>query len=344
MDAMRDVHFAGHEGLREYDALESLTDWYHSHGIYRRQQTRFDTSGAVHWARTVARRQPLTAQGSVLYPNHVALRREDALNDISAIQAMVTVQLMRRYGRPVPDSLRHLAIAKGHTLDEWPLPASRANYLVRQIEAERRVTFQTESLALLSALQSALAESTTARLTRPQVFGTTAFYAVWEDACRVLFESFAINVQLARPTWHVQTNSRWLSLEHDQRPDFLFGGGQCLYIGDAKYYYPFPQSRPGAPDIVKQVYYAESMPKGNNLRSLFLLPEPSVETARYLGTATIEAGSRKFISTEAWGLATDLVFRGYLSPSREYARLILRLLDSGRPQMPEHLTKSPPSV
>jgi hypothetical protein len=340
-DALRDANFSSPEALREYDSMERLDAWFKTNGIYRREQVFISASGKIHWGRTIARQQPLIMQGSIVYPSHVSSKREGVFNEVSAIQLGVTAQLLHRYSRPVPDPLRHAVISSSTPIVNWPLPASSASYFLRKIDAERRVTFRTDSLDLFGALRGALLDATVGRSSRPQIFGTTAFYSVWEDACRSFFEEQATFVSVACPTWLIPTENGVDQYEHDQVPDFVFTGKGHLYVGDAKYYFPFPRSRPGSPDIVKQLFYAESIVCDKPIRSVFFLPDPRACIASFKGVANIQGSAKLFQFVEAWGLNTSMVFDAYLNQLSGRALNTISLLDRSEFYVTELLAQTP---
>jgi len=348
-DHYRDPEYGDSDVLREFDALMGLRDWFSAHGLYRREQARESAVGRPHWVRTIARRQPLVMQNAVIYPSIVAERREGALNDISALQASVLVRLLDRYGFPVPPEIRHAEIATGALAGPWPFTPETRAYFLRRLASEQLIVFRTTTLQLLTLLRGALDSKLAAPTMPPQIFGTTAFYSVWEDACRTGICGDvppAVVSNIAQPTWFSVDAAGGKHVHaHSQIPDLLVGRATCLLIIDAKYYYPFPDSRPGGPDIIKQVYYAESLASaGVETRSLFLLPISGTAVPRFLGYATIEGGMRQFGEVEAWGVDPAWLFSDYPRVSASRANGVIdRILDA-RKNVGEFIAQAPTSI
>jgi hypothetical protein len=184
LDHFRDPEYGDSQVLREFDALIGLRDWFNAHGLYRREQPRTTSTGRTHWVRTIGRRIPLSVQGEVIYPLTVAERREGMLNEISSLHIGILQRLTERYGLPVSPALRHAELATGTLIEAWPLRTDTRTYYQRRVAKEQRDVFRTDALHLLNLLDSALDSRLAEPSAVPQIFGTTAFYAVWEDACR----------------------------------------------------------------------------------------------------------------------------------------------------------------
>lgn len=320
VDRIRDPEYGSSEVLREFDALLGLRDWYFAHGIYRRERGRVSGHGRPHWAKTIAKRTPLLIQGSAVYPSVIAERREGALDDISALQLGVLRHLLDRYGFEVPTSLVHAEEATGTTVCEWPLPDNQRNYQLRRLAAEQRNAFRTDMLRLFGLLRESLDSRLAGATQQLQIYGTTAFYAVWEDACRVALDghtSIDPAPLVGQPVWWaLDPVGTKVKYEATQLPDIIVVQDDWHIIVDAKYYYRFPQARPGAPDIIKQFYYMESLcAPAEHVLSVFLLPVPGATVPVFLGYATIEGAHRAFDRIEAWGIDPTLALTQYASHS-----------------------------
>ncbi|WPB57365.1 LlaJI family restriction endonuclease [Xylophilus sp. GOD-11R] len=331
VDELRFPEFSDAEVLREFDALIALREWFAVHGFYRQKVERRSTGGRPNWALTMARQSPLVVGGSVLYPTIESERQHDAFNDITALQIGLMSALSRRYGLPISDELRTAALAAGPSIDVWPLPTATQQYLQKRVLAEKRVQFRSDNLRLLTLLEQILGSRLASRNRKIEVYGTTAFYSVWEDGCRVLFGGMAKPAEaIGHPTWtYIGENGAILEQER-QLPDIVIASGDKLFILDAKYYFPFVKSKPGAPDIVKQLYYAEAVVAStwSAIRSLFILPMNDAWSLQRLGDATIEGSARNFPIVEAWGIEPKVVFASYPNAPEASETTGRRLLDA----------------
>jgi hypothetical protein len=340
----RDPEFPERTSLREFDIANELDSWFKTHGIYRREYQRLGSIGRTHWPRTIASQQPLHIQESIIYPRLVAERREGAFNEISSLQLGVTRALLQKYEIPVEGGLRHAWLAVGPMTGTWPLGELDSAYYLRRLDSERRTVFRSDTLRLLSALRGALMV-VPGRATQPRIFGTTAFYAVWEDACRMLFDARACVLPMVNPVWTVADNRGGLgAVEHDQIPDIIFSGERSVYIADAKYYWPFPVARPGISDIVKQVYYAETSESSSPIRSLFILPSTQNLKPTLLGCTRIESSRRPFPTIEAWGIDPTLVLSNYALGRFEDTDHFVSEIDRGTRQVAEVLGQAPATI
>lgn len=313
-DQLRFPEFSDTEVLREFDAILALREWFALHGLYRQEIEKRSTGGRPNWARTVARRAPLVIGDSVLYPTVESERRHDAFNDITALQVGLMSILSHRYGLPISEELRAAALATGTLIDTWPLTPAAQQYLQKRVIAEKRVQFRSDNLRLLTLLEQILGSRLATRNRQIEIFGTTAFYAVWEDGCRVLFGGMRSPADaIGHPTWTFTSQGKVVTEQLVQLPDVVIAKGEQLFILDAKYYFPFDKSKPGAPDIVKQVYYAEAVAESSwsSVRSLFILPMNMAWSPCYLGRAAIARSARSFPTVEAWGIEPRVVFASY---------------------------------
>lgn len=316
IDNVYDPEYGNNEVLREFDALQRIQEWFFAHGLYRREQTQVSDQGRPHWVKTIAKRSPILIQGAAIYPQVIAERREGVLNDISALQVGMLRRLLERYGIIVPGAVEHAERATGSIVQLWPIPDDQRTYLDRRLALEQRSIFRTDSLQLLRLLRELLGSRLAGTDSKPQIYGTTAFYSVWEDACRI-FIGADCQVDpvssIGQPVWWARSNKgEKARYEQAQIPDIVIVRGVWNLIVDAKYYYRFPASRPGGPDIVKQLFYMEALrsPRANVL-SVFLVPFPGVGKPQFLGYSTIEGAHRQFPKIEVWGLDPAQVFAKY---------------------------------
>lgn len=349
VDIQRDPEFGNSDVLREFDALTALQDWFSTHGLYRREQAITGARGRPHWVKTVARAPALVMQGAVVYPTTVAERREGVLNDISGLQASALVLLLSRYGLPVPAAVRNAELATGSAIDQWPLDVDTRNYYERRLANEQRSVYRSDTLRLFKILRELLSTRLAQPLGQPQIYGTTAFYSVWEDACRTgLGQDIPADsvAQIAQPTWWVHTTTgAKTQISQSQVPDLVVLRNGWVVILDAKYYYPFPHSRPGGPDIVKQIYYAESLNyPAERVLSIFVLPKPGATIPVLLGYATIEQAQRPFGRIEAWGIDPRAILTEYPTVSASRSNTLIDAILSSRDAVAKLVAQPPANI
>lgn len=348
-DKIRDPEYGNSEVLREFDALQQLREWFISHGLYRREQAQQSDRGRPHWGRTMAKRSPVIIQGAAIYPTMITERREGLLNDISALQISVLKNLLQRYGFPVPSDILHAEQATATSFPGWPLPESIRTYFLRRLAIEQRSIYRTDILQLLRLLKEVLDSRLAGAASQPQIYGTTAFYAVWEDACRTATAGYALtdpDAVLGRPVWWVRTpNGEKVQHRLTLIPDVVLIRDTWHLILDAKYYYRFPDARPGAPDVVKQLYYMESLTTPQpNVLSVFVLPWPGATEPTFLGYATIEGAHRKFAKIEAWGVDPQNLLSEYPSSSPHRANAFVLPILTQRNRVTELVGQAPMSI
>lgn len=290
--------------LREFDLTLALRNWAFEFGVYRRAMSGGCDGGRTDWTRTMARRDPIITAGSAVYPSSIGSKTISVLNEVSDLQCAVTGDLCKRYGLEIPPQLSLGAPNPLTSVDFRAEP--HRSYFLRIILAEQQKVYKADLLRLFKLLNVALSSGSSYK-GKPQVYGTTAFHSVWEDACRTRLEGAAHSFEMAHPTWLFADGRE---RTHEQTPDLVVEYSKVVFIIDAKYYFPFPEARPGAPDIVKQISYEEAI-SSKNKRSLFIIPDTTAVAPRYLGSATIPSASRVFPKIDAWGFSPYVVLAEY---------------------------------
>lgn len=317
------IEYKDESTFREFDALMTLINWYKEHGIYTREQRKHSISnGRVNWLKTLSSTAPLFSSGSVVYPYPISATQTNITNEISFLQLLVLKELLIKYEIPLPHSIEidfnHL---KSH-LPEDPFSEIGKSYYLNRLERERLDVFRTDRLVLLDLLIECLnGFNKLSGYSRCQFYGTNAFYAVWEDACRYFLVNDLIqnDIKIAQPKWYLW-NGNHFNKEFDggqQRPDImkLDDDGNVIIL-DAKYYYPFPKAFPGWQDIVKQIYYSQSITSHLDTKRInaFLFPDPSASDFQFAGKVAVESeGSQIFPEVEAWLVNPKIVFNHYRS-------------------------------
>ncbi|OWY32671.1 hypothetical protein CEJ45_20750 [Herbaspirillum aquaticum] len=348
-DQRRDPEFGNEQILREYDAMYALRDWFFHHGIYRRDEAETGKSGKVHWAKTISKRIPLLSRSGVVYPEVIGERKVSTFNEISSLQIEILQYLLKRYDEDLPLQVSQAQQSQENYLLRDILHPNKRPFLLRRLALEKREVYQSEKVRLLDLLtqivDSRLAESAS----QPQIYGTTAFYSVWEDVCRsVLCGTAPLDPEslLGEPVWKIPLERGEVkTYRMRQIPDMVLIRNSWRFIIDAKYYYRFPFSHPGAQDIVKQFYYLDSMqPTSDQIASIFLLPLPGAHKAQFLGIATIENGQRNFGSIEAWGLDPVMLLNHYVAQSPAGHNSLIDPILLARANMSEMRSQAPAFV
>lgn len=313
-DAAVDLHYRDSSVFREIDALETLMGIYSDRGLYRRSVTSSTIrgSGAIDWSGTLAQCEPIISNGQPIYVEPRRWQRRAETNEISRLQAAVTVWLARRFQAPLHPGLLE---AVGGMDVEARMSTDRAELDLLLLARERAVTYLTGDLRLLNVLEAVISgHRKISGIAGAKLYGTTSFALVWEDALRDLFGDDAEGEFLGQANWY-DLEGGVLSAPKEapaRRLDLLIRNGNEILLLDAKYHFPFPLSRPGWADIIKQVYYAETIVQdaGGLVRNGFLLPR----AGRALALASvlrIEQAARAFPPIEAWTADPTWVFSDY---------------------------------
>jgi hypothetical protein len=313
-DATVDLHHRDSSVFREIDALVTLLGFYASRGLHRRivMTSTSRGSGAVDWAATLMRCEPMIANGSVIYTEPQRWARRTETNEVGRLQAVATVWLARRYEARIPSGL--LDAVAGVDVDARMAPAHVQSDLLL-LARERAVTYLAADLGLLDALEAVVStRRDMSGVAVAKLYGTTAFALVWEDAVRDLFGDDGSDATLGQANWYDLRDGGWsgASRAPPRRLDLLLRHGEEVLLADAKYHHPYPVVRPGWADIVKQLYYAESLirEEGACVRNAFLLPRAGRPLA-LAGIVRVEESARDFPPVEAWTLDPQWVFSAY---------------------------------
>lgn len=278
---------ANHAGL---NAL-ALADWlirdYLSAGIYRRLREREDVGGPgqVSWRRTIERMTPVLSSGRPVYVDTITRSAaKDRDHFVSRLHRHIVEEAAHGFG----NLLGYGALNLDHEPFEPFGDLPSLSLCETKIRQETRDAFSDRAMLLLPMLLAWLTAIEKARSTELALYGTTAFYDVWEKAC-----SFALGnerdlwqIHIPRPTWcSVEGHTRAAdTFEPDIVTRIQDGDGQHLLIADAKYYRlsmpPHLQGQPGVNDVAKQLWYQRCLADAARARGLdrtyniFVVPGP----------------------------------------------------------------------
>lgn len=313
-DTLIDLHFRDETVFREVDALATLLGAFAERGLHRRAAaaSTLRGSGAIDWARTLQRCEPLVSSGRPVYAESYRWERRATSTEVTELQAAATAWLAHRYETQWPPGL---ADAVAGIDIEGRMRPERAPVDLALLARERAVTYLTADLRVLDVLEAVVSRKSRMDGTgAARLHGTASFALVWEDALRDLFGDDAAEASLGCANWYAFAEGAWSAAQSapNRRLDLLIRDGDETLLIDAKYHYPFPASRPGWSDIIKQVYYAETLQRGQEERvyNAFLLPGKG-SPMTLAGLVRIDDAARTFPPVEAWTIDPTWVFSTY---------------------------------
>lgn len=277
----------------ELNAL-ALADWlirdYHNVGIYRRLRERevFGGNGQVNWRRTIERTVPVLSSGRPVYVETIsrsATRDHDYF--VSRLHRQIVETAARTFGHLLGFGPLNLDHEPYEPFGEMPA-LSLCQVRVRQ---EMQDAFSDRAMQLLPMLLAWLVAIDKAENADLALYGTNAFYDVWEKVCAQALGNERDQWQgyIPRPTW-CSTEGHEQAADTFQ-PDIVTrikdGAVQHLVIADAKYYRlsmpPYLQGQPGVNDVAKQLWYERCLvgaarDRGlSRIYNIFVVPGPERE-------------------------------------------------------------------
>ena len=270
----------------------SLVEDYQAHGYWHEPQRELTTwpGARTDWPRTIARAQPLLSDSGPLYPVRYGYRQPPATT------ATVLERLHRwavRYCLSTYRAVLPGLAAVWHDPDtaDDAQELGEPDYLLHLVEEARRRAFRDSQLHTLGLLAALLAARYPAGADRPlALFGTTAFYRVWEVACQAAFADRRANLPFLLPiaTWHplAEELPTYQNSRNRLIPDIVWFDATTLLVADAKYYQVAFQpngsltNSPGMPDLTKQILYEQALLSGlraagfaqQQVLNVFILP------------------------------------------------------------------------
>lgn len=281
------------EGMRANDWLAlmlMLLEMYDEYGVYENYvKTLADNgSGDINWERTIASNLPFMSNGRPIYVGYKTNKSDqDAADFVMRLHRAVLTECSK--------FMQDSGLASLLALDElWLTDAAvedfgDADSVAYRLDRERAMQFVTWKQDVIDLLLRYVAEHDSAvRQETPLCLGTSSFYHVWEDACKVAFDDALgkqlteLGIELAepfdamggaklidiipRPQWTVPTGDDeercgvvatlipdTVLLHHDRTGNSVFA------ILDAKYYTPELGANvigaPGVESVTKQFLY-----------------------------------------------------------------------------------------
>lgn len=240
-----------------YYAFQILDDYF-SNGLISRTRSIVSQSsgGNVVWQRTISRSAALHFSDGVLYQKpYTRARIVNSKDVLRLIQQHVVKDCFRLIGwlfnAAEPQELQGPSLNWNH------------EDLLAELTREKAVTYSQREIKIIDLMDGYLRESSTRQgSSRVSLFGSLHFELIWEDACKVAFCSLAqLQKKLVpQPRWHRNSSLNGFSYDMHARqiPDILAMHESILLVVDAKYYNT-SVSLPGWHDIVKQIYYQDTI-------------------------------------------------------------------------------------
>lgn len=282
-------NFTNRDIFTELDLFLELRDWTIEYGLYKKRKVITKDRGQINWGRTLAKKSPIITNGSVLYPETITKQKIFHYNEISSIQMTIIEFLTEKYDYSLLSIDKSQIVNSDSNYTITDILETKTTYIRNKILSALSVTFDNKNLTLLNLILSFIDKNRRIKDTKPVIYGTTAFYAVWEDACRNIFTNETLDNPISYlnlPVIQFNDTDRQDELLN-LIPDLILQNQTHSIIADAKYYYPFPYEKPQASDIIKQIMYAELANFTNTIISIFLMPIEKIpeshEIMRFLG-------------------------------------------------------------
>lgn len=196
-----DIAAVTEEGMRANDRLSlmlMLLEMYDEYGVYSNYlRTIADNGpGDISWERTIAANLPFVRDNKPIYFNYKTVETD-------ADAADFVMRLHRAVLTECSSFMQNSGLASLLGLDElWLTDATvedfgDAEFVAYRLERERAMQFVTWKQDVIDLLLRYVGEDDSiVRQDTPLCLGTSSFYHVWEEACKVAFDD-ALHVRLA---------------------------------------------------------------------------------------------------------------------------------------------------
>ncbi len=219
----------------------------------------------VDWQRTMDRTMPLVSNDGVLYPVVYSVQQQTLADSvILRLHKWAVRHCLQTYQDVLPgfDCIDY----DPEAAENLETLGSR-DYLIMLLEQELRVSYRDVHVRMLRTLIQLVSEHhDVGDETGLILFGTTAFYQVWEKACKVALRDMSDRVKnlLPVPEWQGCDGLVYVNEQNRLIPDVVWYDDECLLIIDAKYYnVRFDpgqvKQNPGIADVSKQIIYQQSL-------------------------------------------------------------------------------------
>ena len=288
-----DIAAMTEEGMRANDRLAlmlMLLEMYDEYGVYENYvKTLADNGpGGISWERTIAANLPFMSNGRPIYVDYKTVESDqDAADFVMRLHRAVLTECSKFMQDSGLASL--LALDEVWLTDVTVEDFGDADFIAYRLERERAVQFITWKQDVIDLLLRYVTDDdSTVQQDTPLCLGTSSFYHVWEEACKVAFDDalgmrlMDLDVELRgpfeamgsirlidiipRPQWTVPRDNGenecgdvatlipdTILLHHDR------AGNSVFAILDAKYYTPelgaSVNGVPGVESVTKQFLY-----------------------------------------------------------------------------------------
>lgn len=284
--------------------------------------------GKIDWALTIKKTDPIPSNGSMAYVSFVSKARiADKYNILRKIHEYVVHKSISLWGWLLDIDER------GVERSELPCQIENAiSFLSEELEE----AFVQREINLIKALIEFLkAESGVQNYAKLEILATPYFYWVWEAVCGYIYGNQYMKLRdlVPEPKWHIKE----IKAKVSQRPDILFIDEDVLYILDAKYY-NYHRNVPGWHDVVKQLYYRQTIKSALNSRNkkiynnikhienVFILPDTDNINTEYIGYVEVQDVEEMDIVL-AYSINTKAAMKAYAFREESHFKenLILKL-------------------
>lgn len=271
------------DDLSQILLMRNLIDDWSRFGIYRQNtfKDQIGNKGKVLWEKTVAGIVPYIHRNTPIYLQTILRSQQQTLDQIiSAIHMWAVAKADHTVGWLYANNNKYtLFNSLSDVSEDLPIEPFRAISILNQ---RLNQTFDSRNINLLKMLIK-MVQGHHHPLGELQVLGTRAFWRIWQHMCFMKIADNSTHTMLIermpKPVYRFTDNSTSEPISK-QLPDILnqLNSG-TIEIYDAKYY-DIKFTKPSWADIVKQIFYAETIRAaevGSNTRSVFLFPETSIK-------------------------------------------------------------------
>lgn len=307
------------EGYQSTDRLPlmlALLDLYSEYGEYSNYVDGLETNGGglIEWNRTIGNHLPMVVNDEPIYVEYESRKTfRDESDFITRLHRAVLTECSAELADAGVTDL--LSLDEVRISDEPVDDLGDLKTLEWRLERERGIQFIDWKISILDLLTKYLRKrSTNAENNEIKVFGTTSFYHLWEEACKVAFGD-KLHTKLGKldfklaGTWKDQARKELIKfIPHPQWERYRDGhyadctetdtlipdtitftrsdDGHCTFcIYDAKYYVPSMKGKmrhqPGVESVTKQFLYQAAYRrfikdyKFDSVYNAFLVPSSS---------------------------------------------------------------------
>lgn len=260
-------------------AIHLLED-YERDGLLRRRkkERKRDGFGKIDWNRTIQRTPAIMSESGPFYPSPISVASSnDVLDPLIMIHRACIKDCYRRWGwlfQPSRISLSSIDRVFSDDADWLPFDFDE---VMMVLERSLSLSFSDREMSVIRFMQAYIRAKQDPE--SQNVFGVTKYHRVWEHICKWVFKDnqrFYESDFLPQPKWEIRKKRRAIasrgklggfqvygqkSMKEEykkQIPDVMLRRKETFFILDAKYY-NFEYSMPGAPDIIKQYYYEDTI-------------------------------------------------------------------------------------